>query len=109
MSELPAAVPQNPACGACGCECRRSRSRLFQCEECELVFDPRHDFAASFLDPDAEPCGRACDNYWHGDHVIELGRGFNCGRCLLPSGHTSLHWTGCVPVPKQRHESGLPA
>lgn len=97
MSALPNAVPQNPACGACGIE-TRWHVLGYQCEECLLVFDDvNSDLAASFLNPDAEPCGVACDNYWHGDHKIKQGHGYDCGTCQLPSGHTSMHWTGCEP------------
>lgn len=73
MSALPNAVPQNPACGACGIE-TRWHVLGYQCEECLLVFDDvNSDLAASFLNPDAEPCGVACDNYWHGDHKDQAG------------------------------------
>jgi hypothetical protein len=96
MSELPRAVPQNPACGACGVETRCYGGDDFQCEDCELCFDPNDDFSASFSDPSAEPCGAACENFWHGDHKIKKGTGYDCGTCKLPIGHTSLlHWTGC--------------
>jgi hypothetical protein len=98
MSELPSALPQNPACGVCGKETVCYDVDDVQCEGCELCFDPNDDFAASFLDPDAEPCGAACDNSWHGDHMITRGQGYDCGTCRLPTGHTSpFHYTGCVP------------
>lgn len=95
MSDLPRAVPQNPACGACGRELICYDPDDYQCEDCELCFDPNDDFSASFLDPGAKPCGRECDNFWHGDHKITQGIGYECGTCPLPVGHTSLHWTGC--------------
>lgn len=100
MSALPNAVPQNPACGACGGETVCYDVDDIQCEDCELCFDPNDDLSASFLDPNAEPCGAACDNYWHGDNKIKAGMGFDCGTCKLPTGHTScVHWTGCTSRP----------
>lgn len=98
MSRLPSAVHQSPACGACGGDTRCDRG-VFICEDCQLRFDP-DDLGASFLDPKAETCGVQCSNYWHADHLIERGRGFDCGTCRLPSGHQShLHWTNCQPRP----------
>lgn len=97
-SELPCAVPQNPACGSCGGETVSYDGDGIQCEDCQLCFDPNGDFAAAFLDPAAQPCGAACDNYWHGDHKIKQGMGFDCTPCKLPLGHKSFHWTGCKYV-----------
>lgn len=93
---LPGAIPQNPTCGVCGEEARADGSYL-ACEYCGLMFDPE-SLAAEFLDPNTSPCGTPCDNTWHGDHKIRPGQGFQCGTCQLPSGHTSDHWPGCVPV-----------
>ncbi|MBN7567095.1 hypothetical protein ACM0AZ_25015 [Mycobacteroides abscessus subsp. massiliense] len=97
MIGLPAASVQNPACGACVGETTYGGDK-FICEDCQLGFS-RDDFAASSLDPDAEPCGAPCDNFWHGDHKIKQGYGYDCSPCKLPTGHTSLHWTGCEPRP----------
>lgn len=94
MSALPAALVQNPACGACGDETICYGGDDLQCESCELCFDPNDNFAASFLDPEAKPCGLPCDNYWHN----KPGQGFGCSPCGLPTGHTSPHWTGCEPL-----------
>jgi hypothetical protein len=93
--ELPNAVPQNPACGSCSGETRWEDSG-FYCEDCGLYFRA-DDMSASFLDPNAQPCGAPCDNYWHGDNKIKTGRRFDCYPCQLPVGHSSLHWTGCQP------------
>lgn len=93
---LPDAVVQYPACGACGTETDYDDG-LF-CEGCQLAFDS-DTLAASYLDPNAAPCGVPCDNYWHGDHKIKQGRGFQCGTCQLPANHaTTTHWTACKPV-----------
>lgn len=97
MSELPSAVVQNPACGACGLETTFDGDR-FVCEACQLGF-ARDDCRAFFLDPDIEPCGVPCDNRWHGDHLIKRGTGYDCNSCKLPAGHQSLHWTGCQTRP----------
>lgn len=70
----------------------------FICADCQLLFD-LDDLTASFLDPDAEPCGDACDNSWHADHRIKQGYGYDCGTCKLPEFHVSMHWTGCKPRP----------
>lgn len=93
MSALPDAVPQNPACGVCHGETVWDGDD-FICEDCLICFR-RDDLSASFLDDDAEQCGVRCDNYWHGDHKIKPGIGYECGTCKLPAGHTSLHWPGC--------------
>lgn len=93
MSALPEASVQNPACGACHGETHFDGDN-FYCEDCQLSFDC-DDLSASFLDPEAEPCGYGCDNLWHDDHKIKQGVGFDCGICKLPTGHTSMHWTGC--------------
>ncbi|SIC68010.1 Uncharacterised protein [Mycobacteroides abscessus subsp. abscessus] len=95
MSKLPDAVVQYPACGCCGSGTRFDENG-FICEDCLLKFDLDW-LSASFLDPRAEPCGAACDNSWHGDHRIRQGHGYNCGTCMLPAGHESMHWTGCQP------------
>lgn len=94
MSALPQAVPQDPACGACNGETYFDGD-CYTCEDCQLCFDPNDDFDASFIDPDAEPCGVACDNGWHGDNKIKQGLGYDCGTCKLPARHKSFHWTGC--------------
>lgn len=51
MSELPRAVPQNPACGACGDEIICYGDDDFQCEHCELCFDPNNDFESIISRP----------------------------------------------------------
>lgn len=91
--QLPDAVPRDPVCVACGSE-TYSDGEQFVCEDCQLVYD-KYDFSASFTDPDAKVCGHPCDNTWHGDGKIEPGKRFDCGTCLLPSGHKSRHYTGC--------------
>ena len=98
LSELPDAVPQLPACGACGSETNCVERDYVYCEDCQLSFDA-DTFRASFLDPNAEPCGAACDNFWHGHDKIKPGMRFDCGTCLLPAGHNpAMHWTGCLPA-----------
>ena len=95
MSDLPNAEPQHPACGCCqGETCFDSDQ--FYCEDCQLSFDAE-TFTASFLDERVAPCGVPCDNYWHQGHKIKQGLGFDCGTCKLPTGHMSMHWTGCQP------------
>lgn len=95
MSELPNAQEQNPACGVCGSETEDNPDGPFRCEDCGLAFD-RDTLTASFLDPDAKPCGAPCDNFWHGDNKIRPGVGYDCSTCKLPAGHANmLHWTGC--------------
>ena len=93
---LPNAVQQNPACGSCGGETDFDGDR-FNCPECGLIYC-LDDLSASFANPDTPACGAKCDNYWHGDHKIKAGHGFDCGTCRLPSGHAATsHWTGCRP------------
>lgn len=93
MSALPDAVQQHPACGVCGVETDADGDD-FVCRDCQLVFD-HDDLSASFLNPETPACGAPCDNTWHGDNLITPGIGYDCGDCKLPSGHQSLHWTGC--------------
>lgn len=93
MSALPAAEHQSPACGACGAETWFDGDS-FICDDCQLQFDPEN-LGASFLDSDAEACGKPCDNTWHGDNKIRLGIGYDCNPCQLQTGHKSLCWTGC--------------
>ncbi len=98
VSALPDAVQQNPACGACGSETHFDGD-TFVCDDCQLCFEAI-GLAASFVNPDTEPCAAPCDNYWHGDHLIEKGVGYDCGTCKLPTGHPSkFHWTGCESKP----------
>lgn len=97
---LPTARVSNPECGACESETRYDGDWM-ACEDCGLGFDP-HDpegQPAEFLDDEAPICLAQCENWWHGDDRIEKGHSFRCGLCALPSGHTSDHWTGCVPIP----------
>lgn len=101
MSELPDAIEQNPECGCCHGDTHFDGD-CFTCWECQLSYDPP-TLTASFLDPEVPACGSACDNYWHGDNKIREGQGFACGTCLLPSGHTSMCWRGCLPI--KRYES----
>jgi hypothetical protein len=93
VRELPCAVQQDPACGACGRE-TVDNGDGFTCVDCQLSFDT-YDLSPSFLDPEAAPCGAPCDNSWHSDHRIRQGLRFDCGTCQLPAGHKSFHWTGC--------------
>lgn len=95
MSELPFAVEQSPACGACNGETTFDGDD-FVCEDCQLCFDPNDDLRASFLNPETEPCGDECDNSWHGANKIKPGLSYECGACKLPAGHMSMHWTGCL-------------
>jgi hypothetical protein len=92
---LPDAVVKNPSCGVCGDETHFDGD-VFTCDDCQLAFNC-DDLNASFLDSDAEPCGKSCDNSWHGDNRIKAGVRYDCGTCQLPSGHESLCWTGCRP------------
>lgn len=95
---LPVAVPQNPACGACGTELRFGSDGSLVCEQCLLRYDDV--LTASYMDPDAKPCGAPCDNWWHGDDRIKKGWRFNCRPCQLPAGHVKgLCWTGCERLP----------
>lgn len=92
---LPSAEAQHPACGACGNETRYDGDR-FICEDCQLGFST-DDFHAFYLDPEDEPCGKPCENWWHGDNRITPGHGYDCGTCRLPADHTSLCWRNCRP------------
>lgn len=92
--QLPKAEFQSPACGVCSDE-TYSNGDEFVCDSCGLVFN-LDDLSASFAAPETPVCGAKCDNYWHGDNKIYPGHGYECGTCLLPSGHaTCVHWTGC--------------
>lgn len=93
MSDLPDAQPQHPACGVCQGETCFDGDQ-FYCEDCQLSFTA-DNLTASFLDDRAKPCGEPCVNAWHGDNKIRQGLGFDCGTCRLPTGHMSMHWTGC--------------
>lgn len=97
---LPAAVVANPGCGACGSETRFDGDR-FACEDCGIGFDPNDPEGrpAEFLDDEASACLAQCENWWHGHDRIKRGCSYRCGRCALPSGHESFHWTNCAPIP----------
>ncbi|KIU17891.1 hypothetical protein [Mycolicibacterium llatzerense] len=97
---LPDAELQYPVCGACGADTDYDGD-TFSCDDCQLQFD-RDDLTASFLDEDAAVCGAACDNKWHGANMIKPGVRFECGTCLLPSGHKSDHWTHCRTFAESR-------
>lgn len=95
---LPAAEHQNPTCGVCFGETRHDGDE-FECERCGLAFDSR-TFEAEYIDPEAEPCERPCENVYHAPHRITQGWGFKCGPCQLPEGHPNLfHYTECHSYP----------
>ncbi|MBM7280335.1 hypothetical protein JTZ10_21560 [Gordonia rubripertincta] len=97
---LPSAEHQSPSCGACQSETSHDGDD-FVCEDCQLAFDS-YTLEARFLDEDVEPCGKPCENTWHGDHKIHRGQGYRCHPCQLPKGHEEFggwhHWTGCEPI-----------
>ncbi len=96
MSGLPDAVDQPPACGACGGDTTYDDGHV--CYDCGLIFDV-DDLSASFLDPDTPVCGAPCDNTWHHRRgAIWPNKAFRCHPCQLPTGHDSMHWTGCQVV-----------
>lgn len=95
-ARLPGAESSNPDCGACGSETDFDGDD-FVCEGCGIYFSPT-TMAASFLDEDAPACGAPCDNSWHRTDAIKPGMSFECRACPLPTGHSSLHWTGCEAV-----------
>lgn len=94
---LPAAEHQAPSCGACGAETRCDEPGYFQCDDCGLMFDGVY-LIASYLDPEADPCGKPCTNSWHRPNAIQSGKGFECVPCALPDGHTSDCWHDCKAV-----------
>lgn len=94
MSRLPAAEVQTPACGACGGETDCIEPGYVTCDDCRLNF-VGDDLVAEFIDDEEAPCGIPCDNYWHGPELIKPRWGYDCHPCALPTGHTSMHWTGC--------------
>lgn len=96
MSELPSAEWQNPSCGACHGDVEHDGGS-FVCADCRLTFDSL-DLTAERIDPDEPVCGHACDSSWHADHAITPGGGFQCGTCPLTAGHTSPHYTACLPI-----------
>ena len=96
VAGLPAAEVQNPSCGACGLETSHD-GYVFGCEGCDLVF-ATDDLSATFRDPEASPCGAACDNSWHGENRINRGFGYECVSCPLPADHSTMHHHPCRPV-----------
>lgn len=103
---LPRAEVQHPACGACFRETWNNGDALV-CDDCQLRFNPVH-LEASYLDEDAEPCGKPCTNDWHGPHLIKNGYGYECSPCTLPDTHKTgglSHWCPCrmiqIPAPSK--------
>ena len=106
MSRLPVCSAHNPTCGACGRE-TRFYDGLFYCEDCLLNYSEGEDWAeAEFSEPEHEPCGAACENYWHGFGKINEGQGYDCKPCPLPGPHTSDHWHPCEPTETGRTAEG---
>jgi len=95
---LPSCSYNYPSCGSCYGDLRYEDTS-FYCEECQLDYgDGDDETQATFIDPEAKPCGKPCSNYWHGDHKLGKGYGYECGKCELPEGHTSECWTQCTPI-----------
>lgn len=95
MRGLPYCTTQNPACGACGLDTTLDDDR-FICDECGLNYGAGDGYGrAEFLNEEAQVCGAACSNDWHGDGKIRREWSYNCHPCRLPEGHTSDHWTDC--------------
>ncbi len=98
-ANLPPAEWQYPSCGACGSDTDHDGDG-YVCYPCGLSFGQgeRGDLAAHYLDSEAETCGEACSNWWHGDDRISPGSRYECGTCALPKDHQSGHWNGCMPT-----------
>lgn len=95
---LPVCSIQYPTCGACGGETEWDCDGIC-CKPCGLYYGKGEDQTeAEFLDETDEPCGKPCDNYWHGDEKITSKYRYECTACKLPEGHTSDHWSDCKPV-----------
>ncbi|MBK7822836.1 MAG: hypothetical protein IPJ61_17685 [Tessaracoccus sp.] len=87
---LPDAEAQTPACGCCYGSTDYDDGD-FVCQDCQLAYDST--MTASYLDPDAEPCGKPCTNTSHtdGERLV-----WTCHPCQLPTTHAiGGHWTGC--------------
>lgn len=91
MVSLPACAVQYPSCGACGCDTRHDGDS-FYCEECDLDYGNGDDGnVATFRDEEQKPCGKPCDNSWHGPEHFD----FACTPCQLPATHSGWCWTDC--------------
>lgn len=95
LRPLPAAKHPLPACGACGEE-TYPEGADYCCDECGLRFDGE-TLAATYIDPDAQPCGEPCNNWWHSPDNGTPCR-YTCYPCALPEDHVSPHWAGCTYV-----------
>lgn len=95
---LPMSIPRYPECGACGDECDHDGDS-FVCDPCGLDYGNEDaGTLAVYMDPDAVPCGAACDNGWHKTYRYYR---FVCTPCQLPTGHKAAHWTACRPSQKE--------
>ena len=93
-NRLPSATQESPICSACGNETTFDDGLV--CFHCCLTFDA--DLVPSFMDDYDETCAAPCSNGWHKPHAIRKDITYDCQPCALPRGHTSNHWTGCVPT-----------
>jgi hypothetical protein len=97
---LPFCVTQHPLCSACGSETSHDGDS-FYCPDCLLDYgDGQDGNEGTYRDPDTEPCGAECDNYWHTNGDLGV---FDCKTCALPKGHhrgrTGITcWTNCTPL-----------
>lgn len=96
IDRIPDADVQYPTCGACLGETEYDDGD-FHCESCKLGFNGR-DLSAFYWDNEDETCGEECDNYYHGANRINVGYGYECTSCVLPTDHSSGHFTACKPV-----------
>lgn len=93
--DLPTCTVQYPTCGACHGETTHNGDGL-ECEPCGLYYGDGEDGTqAEYMDEEADPCSKPCDNHWHGLGRIRDGYGYHCGTCQLPEGHTSDCYTNC--------------
>lgn len=88
---LPVCAVQYPSCGACGGETEHDGDS-FYCDDCQLDYGNGDDGnEAQFRDEEILPCGKPCDNTWHGPKHFDL----ECTPCRLPATHTDMCWTDC--------------
>lgn len=99
-ARLPVCTIQPPSCGACYGD-TRWEGESFQCEDCGLDYGRGGDgVQATYIDEEAQPCGKACTNTWHVQGVDRPGGlvRYDCEPCKLPAGHpSSFCWTDCEP------------
>lgn len=94
-SRLLPVILSNPVCAMCWYEVAYDGD-VYVCEDCGVFFDLNGQHP-SLLDPNAEQCGQACRNMFHG--IVEVGNTvleYKCNPCVLSADHGNDCWHACA-------------